>query len=596
MCGIFGYVTINGQSPLGAMAKMARALQHRGPDGEGYITSGAFSVGNRRLAILDIDAGKQPFISADRQVIVVQNGEIFNYIELAQELATSGFPCSTHSDTEVILRAYECWGTDFVRRLNGMFAIAIIDRRKDLLHIFRDRAGVKPLYFYADEERFIFASEIKALLDCDIPAEIDICALDAFLTYNYVPPPRTIYRNIWHISPGGHATVTSGCRVTEEAWWKLNPQIREDTREEEAMAEFIDILGDAVRIRMRCDVPFGAFLSGGLDSSTVVGLMGRYSSTPTKTFCIGFDDRRFDESPFAAMAAKRFNTDHYLRMFKSQDLSIWPKISFHNDQPHGDVSFLPTYHVSGLASEHVKVVLTGDGGDELFAGYDKYVELEDGAGDGRDGQSRLLSYLERTSLFSKGMKKGLYNQGLLRATAGHEPMEQVLSILRRYSHLDAVNQALAIDFLLLLPGNNLVKPDRMGMAHSIEARTPFLDYRMIEFAFNLPSRFKLRGGQTKHMMRKAIEPLIGRELLNRPKQMFTVPIGEWFKSDGGAYCRRMLFAPDSLTSQLFDVGVIEGMIKAHCASQQNYTRQLRALAAIEIWYQSAPRKPSLCLS
>ncbi|MDQ5980113.1 MAG: hypothetical protein QG602_3088, partial [Verrucomicrobiota bacterium] len=516
-------------------------------------------------------------------------------IELAAELAGLGYPCATHSDTEVILRAYECWGDDFVKRLNGMFAIAIIDRRKDLLHLFRDRAGVKPLYYYSDERRLVFGSEIKALLDCDIPAEVDVISLDALLTCNYVPPPRTIYRNVRHLSPGGHMKIHADGRRSEAAWWQLQPRIREDVSEEEAVAEFTEILADAVRIRMRCDVPFGAFLSGGLDSSTIVSLMGRYSPTPIKTFCIGFDDARFDESPFAQLAATRFNTQHHLRLFKSQDLSIWPKISYHNDQPHGDVSFLPTYHVSELAAEQVKVVLTGDGGDELFAGYEKYLELEAGAAGAPGGQNPLLSYLERTSLFTREMKKGLYTPGLLRATAGQEPMDQVLGIARQYAHLDAVNQALAIDFLLLLPGNNLVKPDRMGMAHSIEARTPFLDYRMIEFAFNLPSRFKLHDGRTKHMMRKAIEPLIGRELLNRPKQMFTVPIGEWFKSDGGAYCRRVLFAPDSLASQLFDGKVVEDMIQAHCGGQKNYTRQLRALAAIEIWYQSAPRKPALSL-
>lgn len=574
---------------------MARSLRHRGPDGEGWHAAGAFAVGNRRLAIIDIDAGKQPFFSSDKQVIVVQNGEIFNYIELAKELAALGFHCSTHSDTEVILRAYECWGADFVSRLNGMFAIAIIDRRTDVLHLFRDRAGVKPLFYYADERRFVFGSEIKALLDCDIPAEVDVISMDSLLTYNYVPPPRTIYRHVHHLSPGGHMQIHSDGRRSEAAWWRLQPRIREDVSEEDAVAEFNDILADAVRIRMRCDVPFGAFLSGGLDSSTIVGLMRRYSSTPTKTFCIGFDDSRFDESPFAEMAARKFNTQHHRRMFKSHDLSIWPKISFYNDQPHGDVSFLPTYHVSELAAEQVKVVLTGDGGDELFAGYDKYVELEAGAVGIPDAQNPLVPYLERISLFTPEMKKGLYAPGLLRATAGHEPMDQALDITRQYVQLDAVNQALAIDFLLLLPGNNLVKPDRMGMAHSIEARTPFLDYRMIEFAFNLPSRFKLHGGRTKHMMRKAIEPLIGKELLNRPKQMFTVPIGEWFKSDGGAYCRRTLFAPDSISTQLFDSKVVEDMIQAHCGGQKNYTRQLRALVAIEIWYQSAPRKPVLSL-
>lgn len=329
------------------------------------------ALGNQRLSIIDLDQGHQPFVSDDGQISVVQNGEIYNYIELAKELADEGRPCKTHSDTEVLLRLYERDGIDFIHKLNGMFTIAIYDGRKDELLLVRDRIGVKPLYLYEQNNRFLFASEIKSILAAGIPREMDPEALYHFLTYNYVPPPFTMFKGVRHLMPGEAMRIGRNSSQTFK-WWDLG-QISTETKSESAwIEEFNDVLEDAVRLRLRSDVPFGAFLSGGVDSSSVVGYMAQNMSEPVNTFCIGFHEKKFDESAYAQEASDRFQTRHVMEKMDPNMMDLWPLATYFCDQPHGDVSFLPTYRVAELAVKHVKVVLTGDGGDELFAGYDKY--------------------------------------------------------------------------------------------------------------------------------------------------------------------------------------------------------------------------------
>ena len=585
MCGIYGYFDQRKNSiDETVLQRMGSLLKHRGPDGEGcyHDASQGIALGNQRLAIIDVEHGQQPFYSEDTQIVVVQNGEIFNHIELAVELRADGFICNTHSDTEVILRLYERDGIDGVSKLNGMFAIAIYDKRTDELYLIRDRVGEKPLYFSNENGRMLFASEIKSILTATNNSELNETALNQFLSFNYVPPPLTMFKDIYHVKPGHWMKFTRDS-VTDYCWWDpVHISIKEKT-EEQWIEELNSILDDAVRIRLRADVPFGAFLSGGVDSSSVVGLMSKHLQEPVNTFCIGFDDPKYDESPFAQEAADRFNTKHVMKKVEPNLIGLWPMATYHCDQPHGDVSFLPTYKVACLAAEHVKMVLTGDGADELFAGYDKYRDFFTSEVSNMSDGEFQQHYADNISLFTEEEREKLYTPSL-RKRVDHIEMDEVLSPLyKKISSMDRINQALYIDTMLLLSGNNLVKPDRMGMAVSLENRSPFLDYRMIEFAFSMPGDLKLRDGETKYIYKKAVAPLIGEHLAYRTKQMFTVPIGNWFKSDLADMCNDLLFSERATSRGYFNTEFIRALYGNHCNGTENNTREIRALLAFEIW-------------
>lgn len=587
MCGIYGYFD-SARSILDAscLASMAGVIHHRGPDGQGiyHDTEAAVAVGNTRLAILDVEHGQQPFISDDQRIVVVQNGEIFNHVELARELEADGFPCRTHCDTEVILRLYERDGIAGVNRLNGMFAIAIYDKREDALYLIRDRVGEKPLHYWQKDGRWVFGSEIKSILQAIDKPTYDPEALNQFLAFNYVPPPRTMFAGISHVLPG-HWIRISRSGLEQQCWWDLAAVKAEQHTEEEWIEDFNEVLDDAVRIRLRSDVPFGAFLSGGVDSSSVVGLMSQHMAQPVKTFSIGFHDPKYDESPYAQEAAERFSTDHLMQKVEANLIDLWPMATYHCDQPHGDVSFLPTYKVASLAAEKVKMVLTGDGADELFAGYDKY------KGFFRDEESVLSDesfrqqYLENISLFSKEEREALYAPELKHALPEIDVRGFIDPLYDKARSMDRINQALYIDMMLLLPGNNLVKPDRMGMAVSLENRAPFLDFRMMELAFAMPGSLKLRDGITKYIYKKAVTPLIGEELAYRKKQMFTVPVGNWFKHELRSMCEDLLFSERTRARGIFDYAHVTRMFEDHCNDRVNYTRQIRALMAVEIWFR-----------
>ena len=595
MCGIFGYWNRASQSlPPAQLAAMAQALVHRGPDDEGIAHQPArgVAVGNRRLSIIDLAGGHQPFVSDDGQVSVVQNGEIFNHVELAAELRAQGVTLRTQSDTEVILRLYEREGIACLRRLNGMFAIAIDDARVDALYLARDRIGVKPLYVHDDGRQVLFGSEIKALLPVlqaqGRAPQVDLEAVHHYLGFNYIPAPWTIWQGVRHLMPGTWMRLTRSGAHTER-WWSLADQHEADHDFGAWSEEFIDLLDDATRIRLRADVPWGAFLSGGVDSSTIVALMARHVQAPVKTFCIGFADPRFDESPYAADAARRFGCEHAMEVAELNMLDRWPLVLHHLDQPHGDASFMPTLRVSELAAKHVKVVLTGDGGDELFAGYEKYEQFfaQPGAADLPDTDFRRR-YFESISLFTPQALGTLYRPEVARQLAGVDSLEAAARPwFDEAAHFDRINQALYLDMQLLLSGNNLVKPDRMGMAVSIEARTPFLDWRMMEFAFRSRGATKLSpDGDKKHWYKKAVTPLIGEDLAYRKKQMFTVPVGEWFRRESYPWLERTLSGSDLLV-RLFRPEALTGLLHQHRDGAANHTRELRALAALALWAQQA---------
>lgn len=597
MCGIFGYWDRQ-RHALGddALQGMAHTLLHRGPDDEGvhHAPARGVAIGNRRLSIIDLGGGHQPFISDDGQIAVVQNGEIFNHVELAAELRAQGVRLDTHSDTEVILRLYEREGIACLRRLNGMFAIAIDDAREDALYLARDRIGVKPLYVHDDGQRMVFGSELKALWPA-LPSQpgMDLEAIHHYLTFNYIPAPWTAFEGVRHVMPGTWQRYTRGGGVQVQRWWNLADQREQDQDFDAWAEEFMALLDDATRIRLRADVPFGAFLSGGVDSSTIVGLMARHVKEPVKTFCIGFADPRYDESAFALQAARRFGCAHTSEVAELNMLSRWPHVLRHLDQPHGDASFMPTLRVSELAAKHVKVVLTGDGGDELFAGYDKYAQFFARP----DAQSMPQaaferSYFDSISLFSPAAKAALYRPEVRAQLAGIDSLAAAAQPwFEEARHFDRINQALYLDMQLLLSGNNLVKPDRMGMAVSIEARTPFLDWRVMEFAFRSRGTTKLSAsGDKKHWFKRAAVPLIGENLAYRKKQMFTVPVGDWFKDELHGWLRQTLTGSEVI-HHLFDPAVVSGMLDQHRDGSGNFTRELRALAALALWHADPATGP-----
>lgn len=585
MCGIFGYFNFSHQSMEECKVKaMGDSIFYRGPDGMGFYHENGRALGNQRLAILDIAHGQQPFYSEDNTIVVVQNGEIFNYVELALQLEESIFSCQTTCDTEVILRLYQKYGIDFVSMLNGMFAISIYDKRKDKMYLIRDRVGEKPLYYYQDTEKLIFGSEIKSILKTGIERKLNHLALDSYLSYNYVVPPLTMFEGVNHVMPGTYLEVSND-EVTEHTWWDVANIKTKSKPEEYWIKKLNDTIEDATKIRLRADVPFGAFLSGGVDSSTIVGLMARNLDRPVKTFSIGFYDKKYDETPFAKISAKRFHTEHASEKVEANLLGLWAKATYHCDQPHGDVSFMPTLKVAELASKQVKMVLTGDGADELFAGYEKYKEFFSGDINCLNDEDFQNEYLESISLFKKSEKTYLYSKSFSEELKGFDPHYYARKLFEKVTHQDRINQALYIDTKLLLSGNNLVKPDRMGMAVSIENRAPFLDYRMIELAFSIPGDLKLNNGETKYIFKKSVSGLIGQEIAYRKKQMFTVPIGEWLKFELKPMVEDLLLSERATERKLFDYNYVRSIYKKHCDGSSNYTREIRALMALELWFR-----------
>lgn len=581
MCGIYGYFHFdkNYYRP-DILSRMGDAIIYRGPDGCGVFENkeDGVGLGNRRLAIVDLENGNQPFFSADKKITVVQNGEIFNHKELREKLKSEGVFFKTHSDTEVILRLYEKYGMNFVHHLNGMFAIAIYDERIKKLYLIRDRAGVKPLYYYKDNHQFLFASEIKSLLSVGVPAQINLEAISLFMTYNYVPSPHTIFQSIHHVKPGHYLEISSQS-VTEKIWWELENKPEISYTENDFIEEFNAILNDAVRLRMQCDVPYGAFLSGGLDSSSVVGMMQKHSAYPIKTFAIGFYDERFDESLFAQEASERFATEHTLKKLDKEIVDLWPKVIYHCDQPHGDTSFIPTMILSELAAQKVKVVLTGDGGDELFGGYEKYLNfINDPKTDKTTG-----AYLRSISLHQKSDWGNLFTEKMCRDLENKDPYQAYVNEIDAYDEFDFINKMLLADFKMLLPGNNLVKPDRMGMSASIEARNPFLDYRMIEFAFRVPGQLKIQQNQTRYAYKKAVKNLIGDRLAYRKKQMFTVPFGEWIRSSLVNYGTDII--KNSQLGAYLNLDFMEKTMSEHMQGK-DHTRQIRQYIALEYWVKN----------
>lgn len=588
---------------------MLPALLHRGPDDEGRLVDGPLAMGMRRLSIIDVAGGRQPIENEDGRVAVVLNGEIYNYVELREELLARGHRFATRSDTEVLVHLYEEHGLEFLERLNGMFAFALWDKRARRLVVARDRLGIKPLYLRRLPRGVAFASELKALLTCDLGSRtIEPQAILDYLTYQYIPGSGTPYREYEKLLPG-HLLVCDESGLETRPWWSLREHCaRADVSRVEAVERIRELFHDAVRLRMRSDVPVGAYLSGGLDSSLVTRAAAQLTDAPFPTFNVAFERTEFDESGYARELAELARTDHHQLEVTSRDaIARLPQLVWHLDEPIGDSAFLPSFLVSQLAARHVKVALSGLGADELFGGYHRYHErigrfeqlsrlprwcakllrpLVASRGEAWARRLDLMTdaeawevHLQKTHAFEADV-----NRGLITGSAGLTLAERARSLHGDYPHDDFVNRAMFVDAHTYLPDQILALTDRMSMAVSLEARTPFLDHRLIEFASSLPGDWKVRGSDWKLILKEALGELVPPSILTRPKWGFAAPVAAWIESRGLADMKKLLSG-----SALAEAGVLDG--DALRAAVSGFDRPghraewLWSLGILEVWYR-----------
>ena len=628
MCGICGIFDAQGAMHAGdpLVRQMAATLAHRGPDNDGFYESPHCALGHRRLRILDLSPlGHQPMSNEDGSLWVSFNGEIYNYLDLRPELVNRGHHFRSQSDTEVILHLYEDEGEDCLRQLNGMFAIAIWDQRRRRLLLARDRFGKKPLYYYTDGRRLLFGSELKAIVaDPSVPRELDPQALADYLSLGYIPCPRTIFRGISKLPPGSWLSVEidpSGASVRlrgPERYWKLRYAPDATVTEEDCVSEIRRITRDATRIRLFSDVPLGAFLSGGLDSSAVVAMMAELSSKPVETFSIGFDQASHDETRFAESVARRFGTHHHSLRCAPDALETLPTLVHHFDEPFADESAIPTYYVSKLARQYVTVALSGDGGDEVFAGYSRYEEAmrRDRAtsrlpGALIRGMFRMVSdivpshqrgwgvlhryslnsldaYLADLSLFLPRAKAALADpRGVLapvESTAATDPVFQRLRRLAAEAGTDdLLTKMQYTDQMLYLPDDILVKVDRASMIVALEARAPLLDYRLAEFMATVPATLRFRNNTKKYLFKRAMEGILPPEILQRSKMGFAVPLVHWFRNESADFARDVLLSPTARQRGLFREQEVEYILKCHAAGRRDLSLKIWSLLFFELW-------------
>ncbi len=568
MCGIAGYINFDREkvSSFSQLKAMTDVIAHRGPDGEGFFIEKNIALGHRRLSIIDLECGSQPMFYDDKNYVLIFNGEIYNYIELRKELEKKGFSFITHSDTEVILAAYQAWGADCVQHFNGMWAFALWDKKNERLFCSRDRVGEKPFFYSVYENSFIFGSEIKTLFAYGVPKQINEEMLDAYLCFTYIPAPHTFFKNIFKLEPG-HSLIIENKNIKKIQYWDVEFTEEKNSRrdEEKILCEFEEIFLDSVRIRMRSDVPFGAFLSGGLDSSSIVAAMSSLSDYPIKTCTIGFASKDYDERMLARIVADYFSTDHTERLVEPNDAEVMmTKLAWHYDEPFGDSSALPTFIVSKIARENVTMVLTGDGGDEILSGYtihqgEKFsdlflkipslvrkkilpdiVSIGNNLASGKLKKQFLraqkvivssnLDFVDRIEAKQTGFTHR-QRKILLQNKKNIQPARDFIEeSIKKYSSSE---NFMKLNYWLTkvsLPDDMLCKVDRASMANSLETRVPFLDYRLIELMANVSMKVKMKGYTRKAVLRNTIGKRLPEELLRAPKRGFAVPLTEWMKN------------------------------------------------------------------
>ena len=616
MCGIAGFFrTCAPCADMLTLRRMGEAILHRGPDAGGEHLDEYVGLAHRRLSIIDLSAdGNQPMFFADGRYAIVFNGEIYNFLELRAELVQSGVTFRSRTDTEVILALYAAKGGACLEQLNGMFAFAIWDKVEKKLFIARDRIGKKPLYYYhGGGDRLAFASEIKALLQLPgIPREVEPTAVVDFLKYLYVPAPKSIFRNIRKLPAGHWLELKLGGEPRVRQYWDVDFSRKRTGSVEDAAEELLDLMRDATRCRMISDVPLGAFLSGGIDSSAVVALMAGVSAAPVKTCSIGFQDRAHDETPYAREVAELFATEHREYVVQENLPETVLRQARFFDEPFADSSSVPTYHVSRLARQYVTVALAGDGGDESFGGYEKYtidrrehqvrqlvprpvLQLLQGAAHGRSGlfarKVRTLAggaladpasafYRTNSNILDEQLAS-LLNDGLAREVKGYDPGLHTTAAWKKVQGADHVTGMLYVDLKTYLPDDILVKVDRMSMANSLEVRAPLLDYRIIEFAASLPSSMKIHGSTKKYLLKQAFNKVLPPAIIHRRKHGFTVPLGEWFRQDLREMAQEHLLGQEM--AEFFNTAYLQRLWSEHQEKREDHGTLLWSLLSFSLW-------------
>jgi asparagine synthase (glutamine-hydrolysing) len=570
MCGLTGIFEYQRHTEIAQdlIHRMNETIVHRGPDDEGIFVGPGIGLGFRRLSIIDLSGGHQPISNEDGSIWVMLNGEIYNYPELRKEMLEKGHTLATRSDTETIVHLYEEYGEDCFARLRGMFAVIIWDSNQRKLLMARDRLGKKPLFYSADAKRVLFGSELKCLLAGDnLSRDMDPQALYDYFSFGYIPAPKTIYRSVRKVLPGHYIVVSADGSLREQSYWKLSFGETEEHSEAEWCERLRHELCEATRIRLMSDVPLGAFLSGGLDSSAVVATMARLMNQPVTTCSIGFDVPEFDESKYARQVAEQFHTQHHEQVVQPDALAIVDKLAWHYDEPFADSSAIPTYYVSGIARKYVTVALGGDGGDEGFAGYRRYqfdamenrVRARVPAGIRSSvfgplgrwypalawaprifrakatfqslSRNPLEGYFNSVSIFRPGEKSKLFQKDFENQLAGYDSIGVLRHHYERADTEDPLSRIQYVDIKTYLPDDILTKVDRASMAVSLEVRAPLLDHRLMEMVARMPSSLKLRGREGKYIFKKAMEPTLPHDILYRSKQGFAVPLAHWFRDE-----------------------------------------------------------------
>ena len=624
MCGIAGALYFDASRTVdpALLRRMNEVLAHRGPDDAGTHVDGPVGLAHRRLSIIDLSpGGHQPMASASGDHWITYNGEIYNFLELRRELEGAGIVFRSRSDTEVILALYERFGVECLRYLRGMFAFAIWDARRRTLFVARDRLGKKPLYYYRDAEKVLFASEPKGILqDATVPVTPDVEAIHHYLSYGYVPSPLSAFRGIRKLPPAHWLLVADGA-LRVERYWDLRYRPKAAGSEAHFADELRARLEECVRLRMiSSDVPVGAFLSGGIDSSAVVALMSGLASRPVKTFSIGFEEERYNELPYARMVAERYGTDHHEFVVKPDAVEVLPDLVWHYNEPFADSSAIPTYYLAKMTAQHVKVALNGDAGDENFAGYLRYaanraawrydrlpalvrhgVERAVAALPER-GHTRSLyrrgkrfftaiaeeprrRYARWVTIFPNAAKAALYTPAFHAATAHVDAIDLLVGAYDAVDADNVLDATLGVDVATYLPDDLLVKVDIASMAHSLEARSPMVDHTFMEFAASLPPSMKLKGLTTKHILRQAVGPLLPRPVLDRPKMGFGVPIDRWFRHELREMAYDTLLSRRALDRDLFRADAVRTLLDDHVSGRTEGHPGLWSLLVLELWFQ-----------